>query len=68
MSTVAPTPASGAAGGKLQPGWPSLDDDSPKAAGKKRILVLGSGETGRLGSWARFNSCWWAMQQALAQA
>lgn len=29
--------------GKPATGWPSLDDESPKAGGKKRIVVLGSG-------------------------
>ena len=30
--------------GKTQVGLPSLDDEQPKAGGKKRIVVLGTGE------------------------
>lgn len=29
---------------KQQTGWPSLDETAPKSGGKKRIVVLGSGE------------------------
>lgn len=42
----APANGNGAGNGaaKQQPGWPSLDETAPKSGGKKRIVVLGTGE------------------------